>query len=394
VIYSVNYDIPWEIDVYYIPVVLVLALWNGSALVEIGLRLRSVAVILPVVALLTLAHNYRINDRSAHRIALAYGRDILSTCPQGATLILPETDATFAVLYLTEVEKQRKDLAIWVQATGGLKTFAEAVNPDFAPVRPLRVLTQAKGPVFYTHPIGPDSISGYRDVPYGILYRIERKDSASAARSPDFRMYELERFTNPLPNFYLDDRSRVILANYLLSRGDQEHAASRAAEASRHYETAERLAGDIAEIRSRLGLRYAELGDTDAAISFLRQSLQENEDAIAYNRLGRLLVQAKRYEEAKSAFENAIRIDPNFAMAHSNLGALYGQQNDLERALRELHTALRLDESNALAHNNLGRVYLLSGKREQAIAEWKASLAIDPSQPEIRNQLLELGQTP
>src|SRR5260370_1268376 len=69
---------------------------------------------------------------------------------------------------------------------------------------------------------------------------------------------------------------------------------------------------------------------------------------------GIALYELKRYEEALAAYEQAIRLDPNFANAYNGKGiALYGLKRH-EEALAAYEQAIRLDPNFANAYYNKG----------------------------------------
>ncbi len=386
-LYAINYNIPWEIDVYYIPIVFVAAFWTFSLL---SLAPAKYSYVLPLLAVLPLILNFQHNDRSKNRIALDYGIDLLNTAPENSTLLLPQTDAAFTVLYLTGAEKKRNDLSLWVYNEDGVSTLRDGVNPNVPPIPMERFLADRKN-IFLTQRVTDETVPGYNQLPYGVLYLLARKDSQPGHAPIDFTKYRLEENISSPPSFFLDDRNRAVLASYYLSRGDQALSAGKRGLAMEGYLNAEKLGEDLAEIRSQLALRFADLGNTAAAIAQLRASIQLNESAGDQNRLGRLLAESGRTDEAMTAFVRAIELDPKMAIAHSNLGATLGMKGDMKRAIQALETAVRLDPNDPKSHNNLAIAYMKTGRREAAVAHWKTSLNLDPSQKQVRTQLEELN---
>ncbi|MCI0411720.1 DUF2723 domain-containing protein [bacterium] len=385
-LYAINYNIPWEIDVYYIPIVLIAAFWTFWLFSTIPSKY---SLALPVLAIVPLISNFHVSDRSGNTIALDYGIDLLETAPENATLVLPQTDATFSVLYLTAVEKKRKDLNVWVHRDDGVSTLRDGVNPD-SPAIQLEKFLPGKKNVMLAQRVTEETVPGYAQVPYGVLYLLAPKSNVTPTPPIDFQKLRLEKYVNSPPSFYLDDRNRAVLATYHLSRGDNLNTGGSKGPTMQEYLKAEKIGEDLAEIRSQLGLRFADLGNTSAAIAQLRESIQLTESAGDQNRLGRLLAESGRTEEAMRAFIRAIELNPDLAIAHSNLGALLGMKGDVDRALKELQLAVRLDPTNPKAHNNLALVYMKMGRRSDAASEWKMSLNLDPNQPQIKNQLAEL----
>jgi Tfp pilus assembly protein PilF len=85
-----------------------------------------------------------------------------------------------------------------------------------------------------------------------------------------------------------------------------------------------------------LAIIFANREDFLAAEASLKAALAiDSEHAIALNRLGMVLRQQGRFEEARAAYEQAIKADPEYGLAYYNLGVL----NDLY--LRSLGDALQ-----------------------------------------------------
>ena len=236
-----------------------------------------------------------------------------------------------------------------------------------------------------------ETVPGYKQVPYGILYLLAKNEDVTNPPKWDFGTYLLDKYANQTPSFFLDDRDRAVIGSYYLNRGDYLLSNKNNSAAMQEYLRAEKIGKDLAEIRSQLGLRFAEMGNRTAAIAQLRESIRLTESASDLNRLGRLLIQTKRIDEAKASFERALKLDPNLAIAHSNLGAILGMKGDIFGAVQELQTAVRLDPQSSMAHNNLAIAYLKMGKRNEAVSHWQTSLNIDPNQEDIRNELKKLN---
>lgn len=385
-LYAINYNIPWEIDVYYIPIALVTAFWM---LWLFSLVPQKFSYALPFLAAVPLVLNFHHNDRSGNTLALDYGIDLLNTAPENSNLILPQTDAAFAVLYLTAAEKKRADLSVWIHTDDGVSTLRDGVNPD-KPGMPMQRFLAEKKDVFLAQRVTAETVSGYEQIPYGALYVLARKENRPGLPPLDFANYRLEKYAVTPPAFYLDDRNRAVLASYHISRGDNAMAAGKQSGAMQEYLKAEKLGTGLAEVHSQLAMRFIDVRNTAAAIAQLRASIRLAESAGDQNRLGRLLAESGRTDEAMSAFIRAIELDPGMAIAHSNLGAILGMKGDVRRALQSLETAVRLDPRDPKVHNNLALAYLKAGQRDAAVAHWKLSLNLDPTQEQVKNQLTEL----
>jgi len=81
---------------------------------------------------------------------------------------------------------------------------------------------------------------------------------------------------------------------------------------------------------------------------------------------GNALEDLKRYDEALAAYEQAIRLDPNYALAYNNTGNALEDLKRYEEALAAYDQAIRLNPNYALAYNNKGLALDRLGKSKEA----------------------------
>ncbi len=96
------------------------------------------------------------------------------------------------------------------------------------------------------------------------------------------------------------------------------------------------------------------------------------------NRLGIIYSQLNLYEDAKGAFQRAIKLNSKFSYAFNNLGSVFFAQGNLKKSEKYFKKAISLNGNEASFHMNLGSIYLERKKPEKAIAEWRKGLALDP----------------
>ena len=89
-------------------------------------------------------------------------------------------------------------------------------------------------------------------------------------------------------------------------------------------------------------------------------------DAWAYSNKSIALNNLKRYEEALVAFEQAIRLDPNFTDAYTIKGVVLNNLKRYQEALVVCEKAIRLDPNNAVAYDNKGNALQKLGREEEA----------------------------
>lgn len=126
--------------------------------------------------------------------------------------------------------------------------------------------------------------------------------------------------------------------------------------------------------------------------------LHQPDDPMAHYNLGVALVdEGRALDEARAHFEQAVRLDPEYAMAFDNLGSVLNRLGRPEEALAQFEQALRLEPADVVALNNLGATLTSLGRAEEAVAPLERALAVDPDSPEVHlnlgKALLRTGRT-
>ena len=134
-----------------------------------------------------------------------------------------------------------------------------------------------------------------------------------------------------------------------------------------------------AEADNDLGMRLQRSGQVLEAIQHYEQALRLDPDfADAHNALGIALAQTARIEPAIAHYEQALRTRPDFAEAHYNLGAALEKLGRVPEAISHYERALRIKPAFFEAHNNLGNVLLQSSRIQEAIEQFNQALRINP----------------
>ncbi len=111
------------------------------------------------------------------------------------------------------------------------------------------------------------------------------------------------------------------------------------------------------------------------------------ESAAAHNKLGWMLYQMKRLDEAIREYQTVLTLDPKNPVAHNDLGLALSAKNQLNEAIHEFHTAIALDPNWAIAHGNLGNALREKNQPDEAIREYRAAIALDPKNAVAHNNL-------
>jgi Flp pilus assembly protein TadD len=167
--------------------------------------------------------------------------------------------------------------------------------------------------------------------------------------------------------------------------GRTKYNENRFDEAVKAFEEFLKLEPQSVKGEDNLGLSYAGLGQTDAAITAYKTAIAWQSEAALKNPgpfldLGILLMEQNRPEEAVPYFQEAVAISPKESRHHEELGKAYSRLEDLQKAQVELETAVSLSPQNPRLHYLLGRVYTKEGRKEKAKAEFERSESLKAAQ--------------
>jgi tetratricopeptide (TPR) repeat protein len=101
--------------------------------------------------------------------------------------------------------------------------------------------------------------------------------------------------------------------------------------------------------------------------------------ALAHKNRGNAYLAQQDHDRALADYNEAVRLDPNFAAAYNNRGRVYLDRGDLDRAMAEFNEANRVDPKYALSYGGRIEVYVEKGDLDGAIAEASKALAMDPN---------------
>lgn len=116
----------------------------------------------------------------------------------------------------------------------------------------------------------------------------------------------------------------------------------------------------------------------------------------AHNNLG-IAIEPTQKGKAFHEFQEAVRINPDFADAQRNLARQLHQHGDLEGAVYHYQKSLEIDPTSGWAEYGLGNTYYDMGKVNEAIAHLQKAVTYDPNNADSQNNLgtalLANGQT-
>jgi len=99
----------------------------------------------------------------------------------------------------------------------------------------------------------------------------------------------------------------------------------------------------------------------------------------AYNNRGDAYYQNGNSDRAIQDFDQAIRLNPNYAEAFGNRGSAYYQKGNYDRAIQDFDQAIRLDPNDAEMYNNRATAYYQKGITDRAIQDFSQAISLDPN---------------
>lgn len=152
-------------------------------------------------------------------------------------------------------------------------------------------------------------------------------------------------------------------------------------------EAREILRKDERNVRAmqNMALAYQALGKFELAQDILLQVVEINEDpaveAEVNYRLGLVFLAQDKEPRARSAFEQAVQLRPDFAEARNDLGILYHKARDYQNAVNHFKAAIAAYPAFTEAMLNLGNAYKGLGDYTQAEDTFKRAILASPRYP-------------
>ena len=139
--------------------------------------------------------------------------------------------------------------------------------------------------------------------------------------------------------------------------------------------------------RGMINLRTGSRDSLDRAIHYFEKAAELDPNyagawaalSAAYDLKGGFLSIPELSHKAVEFAEKAVRLNPKLSHAHQFLGGAYNTLGRYDEAISAMNEAVRLEPNNAGAHGSLARAYWLGkGMVEEAIVELEHAVAINP----------------
>ena len=86
-------------------------------------------------------------------------------------------------------------------------------------------------------------------------------------------------------------------------------------------------------------------------------------------------------DHAVADTDEALRIDPTYALALNIRGSAFAMKRDYDRAIADYDAAIRLAPNNPAAYQNRGHTYASKGELDRAIVDFSEAARLAPSDP-------------
>ncbi len=136
---------------------------------------------------------------------------------------------------------------------------------------------------------------------------------------------------------------------------------------------------DGAQREYEKALARLEKRDVTGAVEHLRKAVEiAPRFSVAWNHLGTIAYQTKKFEEAEKYFREALRHDPDSYPPLVNLGGALISQGKTADSVEINLKAVKVRPDDALAHSQLGQSYFFLGRFEEGEKHLKQAKALDP----------------
>jgi tetratricopeptide (TPR) repeat protein len=126
----------------------------------------------------------------------------------------------------------------------------------------------------------------------------------------------------------------------------------------------------------------------DSSIAYFTRAItRDSTYAYAYDNLGNMDGERKRFADAIREFTRAIALQPRVPEFYYDRGSAYRETGSPDAAIADFSAALSLKPGFASALNDRGLAYVQKGTYRLAIEDFSSALAINPNDADVRNNL-------
>ncbi len=138
----------------------------------------------------------------------------------------------------------------------------------------------------------------------------------------------------------------------------------------------------------KISADYSRQGKLEDALTAGQQALKlDPQYAAAHYDLGIIYGRMGRFQAAVESFQQAIQLKMDDARCRFNLGVAYSKLNNWQDAIGQFRQAIEMDPKYLSARFNLGLSYSELGRYQEAVATFKEALNLQPDSAEIYSNL-------
>ena len=129
-------------------------------------------------------------------------------------------------------------------------------------------------------------------------------------------------------------------------------------------------------------------GETEQARKRLEQQIETSpNNALYYNLLGRVWMQANQADKAEIAFKKSLELNEQLEASYMNLAALYQRTNRMDEAIKEYEQLLEKNPKAVSAHMVLGIMAQQGKDNTKAKSHYRKILDVEPKFAPAGNNL-------
>jgi tetratricopeptide (TPR) repeat protein len=127
------------------------------------------------------------------------------------------------------------------------------------------------------------------------------------------------------------------------------------------------------------GIALLKEGQYDRAIAIFDEALEINPRyALAYNFRGIAYDEKGQYDKAISDYNKAIELNPTYAWAYENRGIAYDKKGHFDEAISDYNKAIELNPKSDAAYHNRGDAHFKKNEYDKAISDYTKVIEINP----------------
>jgi tetratricopeptide (TPR) repeat protein len=354
------------------------------------------AAVCAVLAVINLASNYRDLNKRSNFFDEDYSRNVFSSLPAGAIVVLKEDVQLFSTWNRRFVMGKRQDLAPVGQGLSGSKWYAEMMARTFPDISLNRLDTEddwkmmiadnPRRPLYFTADVESPGFKDVKMTPAGLA-----SAATLAAGAPEnagalldevyvYRgRYEYDSYREFFTPDLIEDYAKAFYAaGYtMMMRGDYAGAGRRFLQTLAQKRTFPIAAFNLGYINF-VSQKYTQakdfyimakglyeetikLADEYNALPDIREKFRQDASDVCVH-LGVTSEKLGSDEDAMRFYSEALSYNPASPRAHYNMAVIYWKKRDWDGAIREFENALRIDPGFAEARYFLQKAIEMKNK--------------------------------